>query len=45
MARISALNAKTLTDTRHIGEEWKPKKAVACLMCLVMVLREKKITK
>ena len=29
---------------RHIGEEWKPKNAVACLMCLVRILREKKIT-
>lgn len=38
------LDAKTLTDIRHIGEEWKPKNAVACLMCLARILREKKIT-
>lgn len=40
----SALNAKTLTDTRHIGEWQKLKNAVACLMYLARVLKEKKIT-
>ncbi len=42
MAMISALNAKTLTDIRHIGELQKSKNAVACLMCLARILREKK---
>ena len=37
----SALNAKTLTDTRHIGERQKSKNAVACLMCLAKVLKER----
>ena len=40
MARISALSAKTLTDTRHTGERKNTKNAVVCLMCLARVLRE-----
>jgi hypothetical protein len=42
MARISALNAKTLTGTRHIGEQQKLSGAVACLMFLARILEEKK---
>ncbi len=42
MVRISALNVKTLTDTRHIGEQQKLSGAVAYLMCLVRTSKEKK---
>ena len=45
MVRISALNAKTLTDTRHIVVRQKSKNAVACLMCLARISKRKKITK
>lgn len=41
MARISALNAKTLTGTRHTREGQNTKNAVVCLMCLVRILKEK----
>lgn len=43
MARISALNAKTLTDKRHIGEQQKLSGTVAYLMCLVRILREREL--
>ena len=45
MVRISALNAKTLTDIRHTVEQKNMKNAVAYLMCLARASKEKKITK
>lgn len=45
MARIFVSNVKTLTDTRHIGEQRNTRSVVVYLMCLVRVSREKKITK
>lgn len=42
MARISALNAKTLTDTRRIGIAQKSSDADAYLMFLARASKEKK---